>query len=100
MTKRSDAKAATRALVLKTARACFEELGYDGADIRTMAAAMGMSTGAVFANFTGKSELYHAVYGHWPLTPEQGRQLVAVLKGDAVRPAWLNEMAAADAGTP
>jgi AcrR family transcriptional regulator len=97
-TTRQVAKAGTRAKVIEAARVCFGTLGYERATIRDIARKVEMSTGAVFASLSGKIELYSAVYGHPPLTPEQGRQLVAVLKGEAVRPDWLNAMAAADVG--
>src|SRR5262245_59538205 len=89
-------KAATRTKVLDAAKILFEAGGYEAATIRSIAAVAGMSTGAVFASFTDKADVYRAVYGHSPLSPEQGRQLVAVLRGEAKRPAWLLEMAAAD----
>ncbi|MNW10014.1 hypothetical protein D3C71_2071450 [compost metagenome] len=39
-----------------------------------------MSTGAVFANFKDKADLYRTVYGHDPLTPEQGLRLARALR--------------------
>lgn len=84
LNRRQQAKEATRALVLEKARAEFRDKGFAGATIRSIAKATKMSTGAVFANFTGKADLYHAVHGHLPLTPEQGRAfLEAALAGDA-----------------
>lgn len=80
MTKRSENKARTRALVLEVAKAAFDTLGYEGADIRTIAATMGMSTGAVFSNFASKADIYREIYGHWPISPEAARQLRDVLK--------------------
>ena len=43
------------------ARALFAEHGYESATIREIARAAGMSTGAVFANFQDKAELFEAV---------------------------------------
>lgn len=57
-TRRALAKQQTRAKVLAAARRLFSEQGYEGATIRDIAAAAGMSTGAVFANFTDKSDLF------------------------------------------
>jgi len=57
-TRRAIAKQQTRAKVLAAARKLFSEEGYEGATIRDIAAAAGMSTGAVFANFTDKSDLF------------------------------------------
>jgi len=67
---RAQRKAVTRARVLDVARAVFASRGYEGATIRLIAAELGMSTGAIFASFEDKADLYRAVYGHPPLTPE------------------------------
>src|SRR5437899_1394827 len=80
MTRRQEAKAATRAKVLEAARTAFETLGYERATIRDMANSYGMSTWAIFASFSGKAELYTELYGHPPISPEVGRQLLAALK--------------------
>jgi AcrR family transcriptional regulator len=47
--------------VLDAARALFAERGYEPATIRDIAKGAGMSTGAVFANFQDKAELFEAV---------------------------------------
>ena len=60
-TRRALAKQQTRNKVLAAARALFSEHGYEGATIRDIAAAAGMSTGAVFANFTDKSDLFREI---------------------------------------
>lgn len=60
-TRRALAKQQTRAKVLAAARQLFSEEGYEGATIRDIAAAAGMSTGAVFANFTDKSDLFREI---------------------------------------
>jgi AcrR family transcriptional regulator len=60
-TRRTLAKQQTRAKVLAAARALFSEEGYEGATIRDIAAAAGMSTGAVFANFSDKSDLFREI---------------------------------------
>src|SRR6478735_5015435 len=60
-TRRTPAKQQTRAKVLAAARRLFSEEGYEGATIRDIAAAAGMSTGAVFANFTDKSDLFREI---------------------------------------
>lgn len=56
--RRAQAKLQTRQKVLAAARQMFAEQGYEGATIRDIATAAGMSTGAVFANFTDKSDLF------------------------------------------
>lgn len=60
-TRRALAKQQTRAKVLAAARSLFSEQGYEGATIRDIAAAAGMSTGAVFANFSDKSDLFREI---------------------------------------
>ncbi len=58
VTRRALAKQQTREKVLLAARQLFTERGYEGATIRDIAKAAGMSTGAVFASFADKSELF------------------------------------------
>ena len=61
LTRRALAKQQTREKVLQAAREMFIERGYEGATIRDIADAAGMSTGAVFASFTDKPELFDAI---------------------------------------
>jgi AcrR family transcriptional regulator len=61
VTRRALAKQRTRERVLAAARRLFSERGYDGATIRDIAQAAGMSTGAVFASFADKSELFDEI---------------------------------------
>lgn len=56
--QRAVAKQRTREKIVAAARALFAERGYDGATIRDIAKTAGMSTGAVFASFTDKSDLF------------------------------------------
>ena len=60
-TRRALAKQQTRVKVLAAARRLFSDQGYEGATIRDIATAAGMSTGAVFANFTDKSDLFREI---------------------------------------
>jgi AcrR family transcriptional regulator len=60
-TRRALAKQQTRNKVIAAARQLFSENGYEGATIRDIAAAAGMSTGAVFANFSDKSDLFREI---------------------------------------
>ena len=62
LNRRQQAKARTRIKVMQAARELFGELGYDGATIRDIAKRAGMSTGAVFANVTDKTDLFEAIY--------------------------------------
>ena len=59
--RRAMAKQLTREKVLGAAKRLFMSRGYEAATIRDIAAEAGMSTGAVFANFTDKTDLFHAV---------------------------------------
>lgn len=61
LNRRQAAKVRTRQKVLDAARTLFAERGYDPATIRDIAKGAGMSTGAVFANFQDKAELFEAV---------------------------------------
>lgn len=62
MNRRQAAKVRTRHKVLDAARTLFAERGYDAATIRDIAKGAGMSTGAVFANFQDKAELFETVF--------------------------------------
>ena len=61
LTRRALAKQRTRDRVLSAARRLFSERGYEGATIRDIAQAAGMSTGAVFASFADKTELFDEI---------------------------------------
>lgn len=61
LTRRAIAKLHTRQIVMEAAKRLFTERGYDEATVRDIAAAAGMSTGAVFANFTDKADLFNEV---------------------------------------
>jgi AcrR family transcriptional regulator len=76
VTRRQLAKIATRQKVLEAAKSAFETHGYEAATIRWIALAAGMSTGAVFANFKDKGELYAEIYDHPPISPEVGARLM------------------------
>ncbi|MFN9927459.1 MAG: TetR/AcrR family transcriptional regulator [Phenylobacterium sp.] len=60
-TRRTLAKQQTRLKVLTAGRRLFSEEGYEGATIRDIATAAGMSTGAVFANFADKADLFREI---------------------------------------
>jgi AcrR family transcriptional regulator len=61
LTRRALAKQHTRRLLLDAAKRLFNERGYDAATVRDIAAAAGLSTGAVFASFADKADLFGAV---------------------------------------
>lgn len=94
MGMRDIAANATRAKMLEAARVCFKSLGYERSTIRDIAKTAGMSTGAFFAHWKGKEAVYVELYGHPPLSPEQGLELLAVLRGEMLRPQWLNDLTA------
>jgi AcrR family transcriptional regulator len=59
--RRTLSKIRTRRKVLDSARALFTERGYEASTIRDIARHAGMSTGAVFANFEDKSDLFESI---------------------------------------
>lgn len=61
LNRRQVAKQRTRGRVIEASRRLFAQRGYDAATIRDIAREAGMSTGAVFANFQDKSELFDTV---------------------------------------
>jgi len=61
MTRRALAKQRTRRHLLDAAKRLFNERGYEAATVRDIAAAAGLSTGAVFASFADKADLFGAV---------------------------------------
>src|SRR5215469_10332074 len=62
-TQRALAKQRTREKILSAAKNLFTERGYEGATIRDIASGAGMSTGAVFASFTDKQDLFTEIVG-------------------------------------
>jgi AcrR family transcriptional regulator len=61
MTRRALAKQRTRRQLLDAAKRLFNERGYEAATVRDIAAAAGLSTGAVFASFADKADLFGEV---------------------------------------
>ena len=58
---RPERQAQTRAALVDAAREAFLEHGYDGVSLADIARAAGCTTGAVYANFGGKDDLFLAV---------------------------------------
>ncbi len=58
---RAQSKLKTRRRVLDAARHLFMERGYEASTIREIASEAGLSTGAVFASFMDKTDLFNAV---------------------------------------
>jgi AcrR family transcriptional regulator len=61
LTRRAVAKQRTRERLLDAARRLFAERGYEAATVRDIAAAADLSTGAVFASFSDKADLFTEV---------------------------------------
>ena len=61
LTRRQLAKQRTRLKLLDAARELFADRGYEAATVRDIAAAANLSTGAVFASFTDKADLFNEV---------------------------------------
>ena len=59
---RDEKKAQTRARLLKAARTVFARRGYRGASLEEIAEEAGFSTGAVYSNFSGKADLFLALF--------------------------------------
>lgn len=59
--RRQQSKLRTRRKVMEAARRLFALRGYEAATVREIAREAGMSTGAVFANFQDKADLFEAV---------------------------------------
>jgi AcrR family transcriptional regulator len=58
---RAAAKARSRRRLLDAAKRLFMERGYEGGTVRDIAAAADLSTGAVFASFADKADLFNEV---------------------------------------
>lgn len=79
MNRRQKAKAATRfKVVAAAAKLWFQPGTYETVGIREIAAEAGMSTGAVFANFDSKADLWRAAMGYEP--PVDGPEVRALLQ--------------------
>lgn len=75
-----DAQAtATRADLLFQARKLFVAHGYETVTTRQIAQAAGKSTGAVFAHWSGKDELFAEAMGRPPITDARGWQMMLAL---------------------
>jgi AcrR family transcriptional regulator len=59
---RAEAQGQTRGELLRSAARVFADRGYAGASVEEIAEEAGYSHGAVYSNFTGKAELFLAVF--------------------------------------
>lgn len=93
LNRRQAAKVRTRQKVLDAARQLFAERGYEPATIRDIAKGAGMSTGAVFANFQDKAELFEAVLAADMITLAETMKAAAATEG-SVRARLLSALGA------
>lgn len=94
MTRRGLAKLRTRETLLAAAKRLITERGYENATVRDIARAAGMSTGAVFANFSDKSDLFHQVLAEDARVLAETMRQVAALRDGGVRESLLTILAA------
>ena len=88
--KRAHSKVESRAHILATARSMFAACGYEAVTLRAVAGACGCSTGAIFAHWKSKDELFAEATGRPHLTDARGAELLEVLM--AVAPARAGEL--------
>lgn len=82
LNRRQAAKVATRAKVIAAAQTLWAEPGtYEFWGIRDIAAHIGMSTSAIFANFASKADLWREAMGYEP--PVDSEAVRAALKAQA-----------------
>lgn len=72
---RAEKQARTRATLLATAARVFAERGYRSASVEEIAERAGYSHGAVYSNFSGKEDLFFAVFEEY--MAERARELAA-----------------------
>mgnify|MGYP000958300183 CR=1 FL=1 len=81
---RANRKAATRAKLVAAAQKLWAKPGtYEHIGIREIAAEAGMSTGAIFANWPGKADLWREAMGYEP--PVDGPAVRAALQSATLR---------------
>jgi AcrR family transcriptional regulator len=79
---RAAGKERSRRKLLSAAKRLFMERGYDGATVRDIAAAANLSTGAVFASFADKADLFNEVLlADCPTQVEKMDRVVAEMGG-------------------
>src|SRR5262245_59651172 len=76
---RAERQARTRAELIATAATVFAQRGYDGASVGEIAERAGYSHGAIYSNFTGKADLFLAVFEDY--MAERARELAATQDG-------------------
>ncbi len=94
LTRRALAKLRTRKALLAAGKRLFTERGYAEATVRDIARAAGMSTGAVFANFTDKSDLFGEILANDNEALSETMRQIADIQKRSVREALLVVLAA------
>ena len=94
ITRRGLAKLRTREALLAAAKKLITERGYEEATVRDIAKAAGMSTGAVFANFADKADLFRQVLAEDARVLAETMRQVAGLREGGVRETLLTVLAA------
>ena len=84
MSRRTLAKLRTRQALISAAKALFTAHGYADATVRGIAKATGMSTGAVFANFSDKADLFAEVLANDHEALNSSLEEAAAAQGSAV----------------
>lgn len=83
LNRRQAAKVATRAKLLQAARTLWAPAGsYEPVTIRVIAASAGVSTGAIFANWSGKEDLWREAMGYEP--PVDSTEVRELLRSHAL----------------
>lgn len=72
---RATKKAANRQRIIETARHMITSIELSATTLRDVAAAASLSTGAIFANFRDKRELYQAAFNHDPINQEMAERV-------------------------
>lgn len=80
---REEQKAATRLRLLEAAEAVFARRGFHGASVDEIAREAGATTGALYANFAGKEDLFLQLLDH---TMEQDVRAYSEVSGAAATP--------------
>lgn len=75
----AEKKAATRKELLRTAAEVFARRGYHNASVEEIAEAAGFSHGAVYSNFSGKEDLFLAVFEDYMAT--RAKELAGAIMG-------------------
>lgn len=78
--KRAHDKAATRAHLLSVAKKLFEVHGFEAMTMRYIASCAERSTGALFAHWKGKEELFSEAMGRPYLSDATGAALLEALR--------------------